>query len=70
MEHMLLFMQDIYLVGNCVSNIQTHGWIIIRVKTMSLGVSEDPHPYGLVGSINNQLKWAEYVHQLCFLCRF
>ena len=46
---MLHFMQDMCMLGNCLSNIKSHGWMIFRVKTMPLGVGEHPHPYIRIG---------------------
>ena len=46
---MLHFRQDMCLLGNCLSNIKSHGWMIFRVKTMPLGVGEHPHPYIRIG---------------------
>ena len=49
LAYMLHFKQDMCLVGNCLSNIKSHGWMMFRVKTMPLGVSEHPHPYIRIG---------------------
>ena len=46
---MLHFMQDMCLLGNCLSNIKSHVWMIFRVKTIPLGVDEHPHPYIRIG---------------------
>ena len=46
---MLPFMQEMCLLGNCLSNIKSHGWMIFRVNTMPLGVGEHPHPYIRIG---------------------
>ena len=46
---MLHFMQDMCPLGNCLSNIKSHGWMIFRVNTMPLGVGEHPHPYIRIG---------------------
>ena len=46
---MLHFMQDMCLLGNCLSNIKSHGWMIVRVKIMPLDVGEHPHPYIRIG---------------------
>ena len=46
---MLHFMQDMCMLGNCLSNIKSHGWMVFRVKTMHLGVGEHPHPYIRIG---------------------
>ena len=46
---MLHFMQDMCLLGNCLSNIKSHGWMIFIVKTMPLGVGEHPHPNIRIG---------------------
>ena len=49
LAYMLHFMPDMCMVGNSLSNIKSHGWMIFRVKTMPLGVSERPHPYIRIG---------------------
>ena len=69
---MLHFMQDMCLLGNCLSNIKSHGCMIFRVKTMPLGVGEHPHPYykdWLVVSMINQVGriCASIVFSLAFL---
>ena len=46
---MLNLMQDMCLLGNSLTNIKSHGWMIFRVKTMPLGVGEHPHPYIRIG---------------------
>ena len=46
---MLHFMQDMCMLGNCLSNIKSHGWMVFRVKAMPLGVGEHPHPYIRIG---------------------
>ena len=46
---MLHFMQDMRLLGNCLSKITSHGWVIFRLKTMPLGVGELPYPYIRIG---------------------
>ena len=46
---MLLFVQDMCMLGNCLSNIKCHGWMIFWVKTMPLDVDEHPHPYIRIG---------------------
>ena len=48
---MLHFMQDMCMLGNCRSNIKSHGRMIFRVKTMPLGVGE----HRLVVSMINQV---------------
>ena len=46
---MINLMQDMCMLGNSLSNIKSHGWMIFRVKTMPLGVGEHPHPYIRIG---------------------
>ena len=46
---MLNLMQDMCMLGDSLSNIKSHGWMIFRVKTMHLGVGEHPHPYIRIG---------------------
>ena len=46
---MIYIMQDMCLLGNSLSNIKSHGWMILRVKTVRLGVGEHPHPYIRIG---------------------
>ena len=71
MASMLNLMQDMCLLGNCLSNIKGHGWMIFRVKTMPLGVGEHPHPYKdwLVVSMINEVGriCASIVFSLSFL---
>ena len=46
---MLNRMQDMCLLGNSLSNIKSHGWMIFKVKTMPLIVGDHPHPYIRIG---------------------